>query len=941
MRPAEWDQVFEIFHAAREKPEDERVLLLDAACGENTVFRKAVEELLRNDQAKTGFLDEPLFASLLIEAPKSLVRAGQQFGRYVTGELIGRGGIGEVWSARDTELDRPVALKFLCNQELVGLNAHQITHEAKTASALNHPAIVTIYELVHSDSRFAIAMELVDGKSLRELNRKRIHPRELVAISHQIADALAAAHAGGIVHGDIKPENILLRRDRYIKLLDFGLARKVTAETIASGFPALGTLRYMSPEQARGEPVTPASDVFSFGLVLYELATGRHAFPGDSPLETARAILSGQPQESMPADVPRAMQQLILSMLSKSPEARPTAADVAHRLEEVRGAIETSSADVLRRRTIHGWRVWAGLLAALVAIACAITWFNRAKRNDQDLADLTMKPLTSQTGWEAAPALSPDGKSVAFTWSPQLDVPKDIYIKRLTDVEPVKLAGSEGGIVGHLAWSPDGKRIAFKRQFDKQGALYSISNNGHDERKIVDLSNASPSSAIDWSPDGNQLTFSDSLPQLPEHLAIYLYSLRTGRKRQLTSPPANIWGDSYPKFSPDGQTIAFKRVTGFWVDDLYLVPSTGGPVRRITSAGRGIWGLAWMPDGQSLLVSCQRNGTIFGIWRFPLESPSSPELVAQGGVDAITPATAHYSRRVAWVNQLWDLNIYRAPSSGSGQPVRVIASTQRDQDAVYAPDGRIAWISDRSGAREIWISRQDGSDQVQVTNLNGPQVDHLRWSFDGRYLAFDSRVFGYSDIFVLECPPGGLQCSAPKALKIFPAECPGWSADSKSVYFSSYRTGNWEIWERDLFGGKPVQITRGGGYYPNESPDGKWLYFSDRHLDSTIFRMPGSRSAGSALDRQSVLGRPYRVQQEGWAVTAGEITFIDRPAQDRSAAIRVYNLATEKVRSILELPEVFLDRADIRVSVSADGKSILYARLDRSGSNVIIAEKAR
>jgi eukaryotic-like serine/threonine-protein kinase len=940
MAPAEWDQIFEIFHAARERPAGERVVLLDAACGENTVFRKAVEELLKHDDATTGFLEEPLFASLSKESRTTHIRAGQCFGRYVTVELIGRGGIGEVWSARDTDLDRPVALKFLSNEELVGLDAHQITNEAKTASALNHPGIITIYEVVHSESTFAIAMELVEGDSLRALVGKRIPDLELAAISFHIAEALAAAHAGGIVHGDIKPENILVRRDRYVKVLDFGLARKVTAETLASGLPALGTLRYMSPEQARGEPLTAASDTFSFGLVLYELTTGSHAFPGDSPLDTAHAILTSEPGGPFPAHLPPALQRLIFSMLSKSPESRPPATDVAHRLDVVRSTLESSSA-VLPRQSILGWRFWAGLLAALVAITCAIAWLSKVKRDSQEFADLTIKPLTSQTGWEAAPALSPDGNSVAFTWSPQLDIPKEIYLKRVTDVEPVKLASSEGGIIGHLVWSPDGKRIAFKRQFDKQGALYSISSNGRDERKIVDLTNASPSSAIDWSPDGNQLAFSDSLPEVPEHLAIYLYNLLTGKKRQLTSPPLDIWGDSYPKFSPDGRTIAFKRVTGFWVDDIYLVPSNGGRLQRITSARRGIWGHAWMPDGQSLLVSCQRNGTIFGIWRFPLKSPSNPELVAQGGVDAINPATARHSRRVAWVNQQWDLNIYRVPASGTGHPVRLIASTQRDQDAVYAPDGRIAWISDRSGTREIWLSRQDGSNQVQVTNLNGPQVDHLRWSFDGRYLAFDSRLFGYSDIFVLECPPGSLQCSTPKALKIFPAECPGWSADSKSVYFSSYRSGKWQIWKQDLSGGKPVQITRAGGYYPNESPDGKWLYFSDRHIDSSILRVPGSRSPAFAPGGRSVLGRPYRVQQEGWAVTAREIIFIDRPALDRPAVIRAYNLATGKVRSILELAEVFLDRADIRVSVSADGKSILYARLDRSGSNVIIAEKNR
>ena len=190
------------------------------------------------------------------------------------------------------------------------------------------------------------------------------------------------------------------------------------------------------------------------------------------------------------------------------------------------------------------------------------------------------------------------------------------------------------------------------------------------------------------------------------------------------------------------QNIAFKRVTGFWVDDVYLVQARGGEAKQFTSTRRGIWGHAWMPDGKSLLVSCQRSGTVFGIWRFPLNTPDRPELVAQGGGDTITPATSRSSRRMAWVNQLWDLNIYRVAANGDGKPERVIASTQRDNNPAYSPDRRIAWVSDRSGSREIWLAREDGSGQTQVTHLNGPQVDHLQWSFDGRYLAFDSRPEG-------------------------------------------------------------------------------------------------------------------------------------------------------------------------------------------------------
>jgi serine/threonine protein kinase len=870
--------------------------------------------------------------------------AGMQIGRFVITGSLGHGGMGEVFSAQDTELNRSVALKFLTPDTTLLPEAIQnFIHEAQTASALNHPNIVTVHEVMRSESRIAIVMELVEGKSLRELCGSPLPVSQIIDIGGQIARGLAAAHARGIVHRDIKPENILVRADGCVKVLDFGLARQAPKDGHSSNLtlPA-GTLRYLSPEQARTERASSASDIFSFGLVLYELATSKHAFPADSPLETAHAILTREPSGPLPPNLPESLQRLIGSMLSKSPAARPTAEQVVHQLGAIQRTIESPSRQASHVHTLSPrQRFWLGALAASLAISAVFIWSARGKRDGQELVDLTIKPLTSQSGWEAAPALSPDGESIAFTWSPRLDIPKQIYLMRLTDTEPVKLTGSSSGAIGYLAWSPDGKRIAFKRLFDERGALYSIGTSGGDEQNLLELADANLSSAIDWSPDGNQLAFADSLPG-GDQLVIYLYDLRTAEKRRLTSPPKDVWGDWDPKFSPDGRTIAFKRVAGFWTDNIYLVPSTGGPLRQITSTGRGIWGQAWMPDGQSLLVSCQWHGTVFGIWRFPLNGSSTPERVAQGGVDSIMPATGRHTPRMAWVNQLWDLNIYRIPSSGTGKPVKLIASTQRDQCPVYSPDGRIAWISDRSGTREVWMSGEDASNQVQITNLNGRPIDHLRWSYDGQHLAFDTQPLHHPRIFILECPPRGLQCGAPKPLNDLPARSPGWSADSKSVYFGSNQTGKWQLWRQALSGGKPVQIAGTEGVsYAYESPDGKWLYFSDGHDDSTINRVPGSQAAVPSDSKTFVLGRPYKVQREGWAVTSNEIVFIDRPTLDRPAAIRAYNVVTGKVRSILDLNEVFLDRGDIGVSVSADGKSILYAQLDRSGSNVIIAERNR
>jgi serine/threonine protein kinase len=948
MGPAEWDQVVELFHAALEKSGDQRVRLLDQACGTHTLLRKAVEELLKEHESPGSLLSDPLLGMQPRASYPDVVAPNQRFERFILLEMLGRGGMGAVWSARDTQLDRSVALKFLRAETASEVDSAHIAHEAKAASALNHPNIVTIHEVVRSEGCSAIVMELVQGSSLAKLRGTSLPIDGVLSIAAQIAKALAAAHANGIIHGDIKPENIILREDGYVKVLDFGLARRVAMDTVAvSDGPLFGTLRYMSPEQARGESLTPASDVFSFGLVLFELAAARRAFADESPLDALRATLTQNPPApaSLNPRVPAALNSLILAMLAKDPAMRPSSADLATQLDEnllsrgVRPAAETT-----HPQARPGHRFWLATLAvSLLALAAAV-WFVFGRRDLTELAELKIQPLTSQAGWEQYPALSPDGQSVAFTWTDKLDGQKQIYVKRLSENDPIKLTSDDDskGPLGDLVWSPDGTRIAFKRAnkyFQKSGGLYSIPRTGGEEKKLVDVANPNISSTIDWSPDGTELAFSDDLPG-SHRLAIYLFNLRTGKKARLTSPPAEDWGDWDPEFSPDDRTVVFKRVVGFWADHLYAVPVTGGSPRSLTTEGGGIWGHAWMRDGKSLIVSCQRGGTIFDIWRFPLTSKARPERITEGGIDAIMPATGRKTNRVAWVNQFWDLNIYRVSTTGVGKPVKLIASTLRDQDPTYSPDGRIAFVSDRSGSREIWLAKGDGAGQVRVTNFNGPPVGHLQWNPDGQKLAFDSQLHGHSGIFALECNSATTRCGEPKRLtsERFSEAAPNWSADGEYLYFASERMGQWNIWKQPALGGPAMQVTRDGGYVSRESPDGKWLYFSNPDTEA-IFRLPLSKSGFPIWSaKELVVGPPHHMQPEGWTLTRDEVIFIDRTTEGHSPAIRAYNPKTQKTRLILPLNELSLDRSDTGLSVSPDSKWILYLQVDRSGSNVMVAE---
>jgi Tol biopolymer transport system component len=515
-----------------------------------------------------------------------------------------------------------------------------------------------------------------------------------------------------------------------------------------------------------------------------------------------------------------------------------------------------------------------------------------------------------------------------------LDTPPQIYVKQLNDSAPVKLTDSHSNaIIGPLVWSPDGKWLAFKRGNKSSGAIFIIPSSGGNEKRILDLESPYESSRLDWSPDGKQLAFSDFLPRT-ERMALYLCDPKTGEKRRLTSPPADAAGDWNPKFSPDNRTIAFKRASGFWADDMYTVPVSGGEPRRVTWDRRGILGHVWTPDGKSLIVSCQRGATIFGLWRFSLASQSQPEQVVQSGVDAVTPAICWKTGRLAWVDVRQDLNIYRMSARGGQQPVKLIASIVRDQDPEYSPDGHVAFVSDRSGSREIWLARGDGTDQRRVTNLNGPDVGDLQWSPDGRRLAFYSRAQRHSDIFALDCDLASMQCENPKRLTTgMKAEVPSWSAAANFLYFASDRTGQWEIWKQAIPDGKLTQVTHSGGYASRESRDGKWLYFS-KIRGYGIWRVRTQDGGHEEL----VIDPSENVQQKGWALTPEEILFTARAEDGRSAGLRAFRLSSRRTRSILGSMVAFADTRDYDLSVSPDLKWVLYPQLEESGSNIMLAE---
>jgi serine/threonine protein kinase len=930
------------YQTALELPAERRREFLESTGADPEVVEKALRmlEALEQDQ------DELAPGTPAVDEPG---RAGTTAGHYDVVAPLGQGGMGEVYIGWDTALDRTVALKFLRPERAgVPAAAARFVREAKAASALNHPNIVVVHEVIQTRDAFVIVMEFVEGRAARKLCGAPVPLDTLLSIGRQTAMALAAAHAHGIIHRDVKPENIMVRTDGYVKLLDFGLARRTGMDESSTGGLPAGTLRYMSPEQIRGEPPGPASDIFSLGLVLHELAAGRHPYADYSTLDGAVAIVSQPVPDVILANpsLPERLASLIGAMLSKQADRRPTAAEVVTALR----AIEESLAIEYTPAPGHQepgflWkhRIWLAGVIALLGLGVYSSLFWPGDPRTSKLPELRSRPLTSNTGWEESPALSPDGESVAFTWTQKLTQRRHIYIKRLNGDAPVQLTNLESvGDIGPLVWSPDGNRIAFKiaPSAEGPGAIHSIPKQGGKSVKLVDLFNANFSSSLDWSPDGSRIVFSDALAT--DQLVIYSFHLNTREKRKLTSPPAGYWGDWDPKFSPDGKTLAFKRVRDFWADSIFLMPAEGGLARRATGELAGIWGHAWLPSGDGLIVSTQRNGSVFGIWRFPLTPGPEPVRIFGGGLDAITPASRRGAGWMAWVNRLDDTDIHRISITGEGAPTELIASTRRDEGSSYSPDGRIAFRSDRSGSWEIWITQPDGSGPVRATDFGGPLIGPPRWSPDGRNLAFELQTSDGGRIFVLECPSGAARCGEPVPLTAredagsSTDSLPSWSADSTHVYFRSNRSGRNEVWKQALAGGAPVQVTRNRGYASHESRDGKWLYFS-KLSPRSLWRMPGSRSEAPVSSEEKLLiGPPVVIAPVGWALSRSEILFSGLAGTPPLDAILGYHLGSGKIRTVL-IPARLSERGT-DLAVSPDSRWLLYTQLDRSGSNIIVAE---
>ncbi|HUB77782.1 MAG TPA: protein kinase [Bryobacteraceae bacterium] len=891
---------------------------------------------------------------------------GHTISHYEVVEKLGEGGMGVVYKAHDSHLDRFVAIKVLPPEKVVDAERkRRFVQEAKTASALNHPGIVTIYDIGQSEGADFIAMEFIDGKTLDALiGRKGLKLNEALKYAIQIADALAKAHSVGIVHRDLKPGNVMVTEGGRVKVLDFGLAKLTEREAMPEDSTRtlqpstevgviVGTASYMSPEQAEGKKVDARSDIFSFGSVLYEMLTGQRAFRRDTPALTLAAILHMEPVPLEPA-IPREVDKVVMHCLRKDPARRyQHLDDVKIALEDLKEESETGAWEgaAAVERTRRRWWPWAGGAAAALLLAAGLVWRPREGTPPEDLRPV---PLIS-TGNSCCQSFSPDGTKVAFAWTGEQDANPnaaaqtahwEIYVKQIgAPGNPIKLTTTPADVAWgaiDAEWSPDDRWIAYRRGRTDGSDLVLIPPLGGPERTLADESGTRGLSA--WTPDGKWLAF----PQKDSSITSSLWAIAvdTGERRRLTTfttrgagasvdpeGSSDPLGDRDPSFSPDGRRLAFWRQANSGVYELCIQPLSrdlrpDGEPKIVTNRRYPLVdAVAWTADGRELVYSA---GAPNFLWRVAASGRQAARRLSYPA-QAHQPAIARTTPRLTYpwqVNStnLWRLNVH----TGEQKPLISSASSVWGLNIhpQYSPDGRkIAFDSDRTGDREVWTCDADGSNCHQLTKFEGPVGGSPRWSPDGRWIAMDSRASGNPEIYLMAADGG-----VPRRLTntSYNDVIPSWSHDGRWIYFASDRSGRYEVWKLPRDGGEAIQVTRAGGYVAFEPPDGKYLYYtkSSSHGPQPLFRAP----AGGGEEVQVL---PGIGSWDVLCVTSKGVYFT--PPGPGPDTIQFLDTATGKVSTLGTLSRPL----SIGLTVSPDDAYVVWSQTDRQTINLMLVEGFR
>jgi Tol biopolymer transport system component/tRNA A-37 threonylcarbamoyl transferase component Bud32 len=864
---------------------------------------------------------------------------GRKLGNFEIIAKLGEGGMGEVYKARDPNLQRFVAVKVLAADEMADKDRRRrFIHEARAASMLNHPNIITIYEISRDKGHDFIVMEFVDGTTLDALiPRGGLRLGDLLKYAIPIADALTKAHDAGIVHRDLKPSNILVSRDGVVKLVDFGLAKLTRApragEAATHSAPALsvagavfGTAGYMSPEQAEGRPLDARTDIFSFGTVLYEMTTGTRAFTGNSSVSIMAAVLKDEPK--LPSDIsesPKELERIVIRCLKKDLTLRfQRMNDVKVLLEALKvesdsGNLQPVQAgDPLGRKAMPWF--WMVPAAAAVAIAVGIGAWRLGTESKAPPSRIV--PLTTYPGTEGSLTFSPDGKQFAFLWDGGRDGPADLYVRMVGSGEPLRLTNSPEPEVA-ARWSPDGRWIAVQRG----NGVYLVSPLGGPSRRLTELTNSRLAS---WSPDGKWIGVSLHAKTAGDlRTGAVLVSADSGAVRQLFEGPVQDFA-----FAPDGRQLADASCAsetdayscGVFVRKLRNGSTITGQARKITREPSGISGIFWHPIRNEVVYSAGEPTGGYTLFRASL-GKDAPEEIGIAGRRAREPAI--FNNRLAFTQVVTNSDVYLWELGREPSPFA--ASSLLDANAQYSPDGlQVLYASGRSGGRtEVWTTQRDGSAPVLVSP-EGQQAGSPRWSPDGKWIVYDAQnEQGLWDVYVIAAQGG-----QPRRLTMTDGKShsyvPSFSRDGKWIYFASDRKNAPNIYRVPVGGGEALRVTDQGGYVAFESGDGKDVYYTKVPASGPLFVRP----VAGGPERQVA----ERVVWRAFLPVPGGVYYITEPVGEPLATrLEFFSEATGKTRIVFRIGR----RTYLGLGVSPDQKSFLISAYTQFGSDLMMVENFR
>jgi Tol biopolymer transport system component len=853
--------------------------------------------------------------------------------------------MGEVYRARDTRLGRDVALKVLSDDLAHNEDRRaRFEKEARAVAALNHPNIVSLYDVGNDGGVFYTVSEVVEGESLRAVIRRGPVPiRKLLDIAVQLAEGMAAAHAARITHRDLKPENVMMASDGRIKILDFGLARQAPMPSVAGEGTVtvhqtepgaiMGTVNYMSPEQARGIAVDYRSDQFSFGLILYELASGTRAFEKESTVQTMSAIITEEPPP-VAAKIPAPLRWVIDRCLAKEPQQRyESTRDLYQDLRSLRDHLSDAFTEASESGLPAApkpptprrfWKLAAIVSTTLLLAAVALGW--RFRERNPDIARYRFTPFAIEPAAQGGPCWSPDGKAVAY--SGRVNGELQTFLRYLNSPVATQLTNMPGGLQPK-SWYPDGKRIFLTGKIpsssDSASAIFSIAAVGGEPEELMRVGFVIASTI---SPDGKTLA---ALRNESDNVTTVSISSPIGApfKRYSPDPFAtkDVFDSPMLRFSPDGRKFLLilrgdTKRTEAW---LIPYPAGNGPPHRVmqnVSLTSQVASVSWMPDSRRVLMSFRKvSASPAHLWIADTESDELRPLTAGTSADH-DPAISPDGQKIVYAARTDDLDIVSV--SLDGENIRKLITTERIESmpAWAAHSSRLVYVSERNGPPEIWLRGEDGTDRPIVTAADFSDSS-ANWmapvlSPDGSRVAY-TRGEASGAVRLWISPLSG---GAPARLTDSrdAVELPGsWSPDGKRFVYSEIAGGKFQLMVAKVGSLEPPAVLH-RDTIPNVSdwsPTGEWITFTDRSGWNLI------SPDGKTMRQVGDINTPFLMFSRDGKKLFG---IRDDPGHDYLFS---FDLATNQVSTIKDLgkdmrPASFLNPA-IRFTLSPDSKSFTYA----------------